>query len=66
MGEAVRIILDCDTDQIAYAAELATKALPDMQHARAPGWGWSYGRTGRPSFFIRKTKRGLSATQVRP
>ena len=62
----VRIILDCDEEHIAYAAELAVKALPDIRRsARGPGWGWSYGRSGKPSFFIRMTKSGLSATQHR-
>lgn len=62
----IRIILDCDEDQIAYAADLAVKALPEIRRsARGPGWGWSFGRTGKPSCFVRANKGGLSVTQNR-
>ena len=63
--ERVRVILDCDWEDLPYALEMVIAAKPDFRDGRGPGWGWSYGRPGRPRLFVRRTKQGYSASADR-
>jgi hypothetical protein len=59
----VRVILDCEWEDLQHALDMVIDAKPsfDNQPDR-PGWGWSLSRIGRPTLFVRRTKRGYSAT----
>jgi hypothetical protein len=60
----VRIILDCDWEDLQRALDtvIGARAMFDRVPKR-PGWGWRLGhRADKPSFFVRQTKHGFSAT----
>jgi hypothetical protein len=66
MSERVRVILDCEWGDLQHALDAVIDAKPDFDSVpKRPGWGWHWSRRGRPSFFVRRTERGYSATADR-
>lgn len=67
MSERVRVILDCDWADLQHALDMVIDAKPTFDGVPdRPGWGWHWSRRGKPSFFIRRTKHGYSATASHP
>lgn len=60
----VRVILDCEWDDLQHALDLLIDAKPlfDGRPSR-PGWGWGFGPSER-RFFVRETKQGFSVRRV--
>lgn len=60
--ERVRVILDCEWGDLQHALDLVINAKPSFDRVEdKPGWGWRLHMPGKPSMFIRRTKRGYSA-----
>ena len=61
-GERVRVILDCNWDDLQHALDMVIDAKPAFDRQGRVGWGWHWSRRGKPGLFVRRTKRGYSAT----
>lgn len=64
-SERVRVILDCDWDDLERALATVIEAKPSFDNAEERvGWGWHFSRPGKPTLFVRRTKTGFSATAL--
>lgn len=61
----MKLIINAEMDEMEYILELVREAKPlfDGRPSRV-GWGWSFGRPGKRSFFIREIKGGFSVSPI--
>jgi hypothetical protein len=63
----VRVILDCDWNDLRHALDTVIDSKPMFDRSgRGIGWGWSLSKRDKTSLFVRRTKRGFSATAPLP
>ena len=59
----MRIIINAEPEEMEYAMSLVVESFATFaRHPERIGWGWNFGRPGKRSFFVRRTKGGFSAT----
>ncbi len=64
-GDRVRVILDCNWSDLRHALDMVIEAKSTFdRHENRIGWGRHFGRRDKTSFFVRRTKRGFSATDT--
>lgn len=58
----MKLLIDCDQHLLGAAFELLTDEAKRIEKYDRVGWGWVFHAAGA-SFFVRRTKHGLSIAQ---
>ena len=59
----MKIIINAEPEEMEYAMGLVVEAMATFaRHPERIGWGWAFGKAGKRSFFVRRTKGGFSAS----